>query len=556
MRPNPNQPLMGDEQLRSALGEICREDLPPQYKLKMLRQLRELSPDAAEHLDAAVLSKVTELYAALRESGQHLEQLRQRVDELTAPPYFSARCFTLAESERGLEAYITFGGQVRVVPVDPEIETDNIAPGDEVLLSSALNRVLATQTTALPIHGETAVLERVAAGGLLVSVRGESRTVIPVRLLRDQAMQKGDLIQLDPSGVFAVGVVPGSTGDEYLVQGDTSKLASFADIGGLDAEIRRIKDLILLHARHGDVSERYGLARENTILLAGKTGSGKTMLAQATCRFLGELAGDGRSRFMFVGPGDLQDMWYGQTQKHIKALFAAARTASERDSSPLVVFFDEVDAYLGKRSSSQSNRVHNEVTAALLSEMDGFQKHGNVWLMAATNRLHDLDSAGVRGARFGNNIITFSSLRRAGAREIFRKHLPGSLPFRDGDAAGIIESIVAVLYAPNGDNRIADIQFRDGTKRAVTAADGLLSGAEIAKICRLAKERAALREIELGEAGIRRDDLLLGVERFIDDSAAKLKPHNCHDYLDLPDDMEVVKVEPARRLRMARARVA
>jgi proteasome-associated ATPase len=374
--------------------------------------------------------------------------------------------------------------------------------------------------------------------------------------LHDQAMNKGDIIQLDSSGVFAIGVVPGSTGNEYLVRSNSPALASFDDIGGLDAEINRIKDMILLQARHADVTQRYGLARENTILLAGKTGSGKTMLAQATCRFLGELAGDGRSRFMFVGPGDLQDMWYGNTQKRIKALFAAARAAAERDPSPLVVFFDEVDAYLGKRSSCHVNQVHNEVTAALLSEMDGFQRHANVWLMAATNRLHDLDAASLRGARLGNNIITFSSVRRSGARDIFRKHLPASLPFREGDAAGIIESIVAVLYAPNGDNRIADIQFRDGTTRAVVASDGLLSGSEIAKICRLAKERAALREIKLGEVGIRRDDLLLGVERFLADSAAKLKPHNCRDYLDLPDDLEVVKVEPARRLKAAHLRNA
>ena len=557
MRINPNHPTVADDQLRNALGELFREDLAPLQKLKLLRQVRELSPDIAEHLDTAVLSKLTEMGLALRESSQLLEQLRERIDELSAPPHFPARCLALTETERGLEAYVTFGGQVRMVHVDERVEPGSVSPGDEVLLSSTLNCVLATLPAALPLYGDTAVLERVVpAGGLLVSVRGETRTVIPMSHLQDQMINKGDIIQLDSSGVFAIGVVPGSTGEEYFVQGNSAALASFDSIGGLDSEIKRIKDLILLHARHSDVTERYGLARANSILLAGKTGSGKTMLAQATCRFLGDLAGGGRCRFMFVGPGDLQDMWYGQTQKRIKGLFAAARAAARRDTSPLVVFFDEVDAYLGKRSSSQSSQVHNEVTAALLSEMDGFQKHDNVWLMAATNRLHDLDAASVRAARFGNNIITFSSLRRSGARDIFRKHLPSSLPFREGDTAEIIESIVAVLYAPNGDNRIADIQFRDGSKRVVVASDGLLSGAEIAKICRLAKERAALREIELGEVGIRRDDLLLGVERFLDDSAAKLKPHNCHDYIDLPDNMDVVKVEPARRLRTAHSRVA
>lgn len=540
----------------NALQELSREDLPPSRKLALLRQLRDASPEAAERIDMAMISELTTLHSGVRELGQHVQQLSARNEEIMQPPHFAARCLAITETDRGLEAYVVFGGQTRRVPVDEQIEPGSISAGDEVLLSPNLNRVLGTPRTALPLYGDTAVLEReLAKGELLVSVRGETRTVVPTRRLRDQTMHKGDLIQLDSSGFFAMGVVPGSSGDEYLVQSNTAGLASFDDIGGLDSEIRQIKDVILLHARHPEITKRYGLPRENTILLAGKTGSGKTMLAQATCRFLGELAGDGRSRFMFVGPGDLQDMWYGQTQKRIKALFAAARAAAERDSSPLVICFDEVDAYLRKRTSGDFNRVHDEVTAALLCEIDGFHKYDNLWLMAATNRLHDLDSASVRGARFGNNIIIFSSLRRSGAREIFRKHLPASLPFRDGDSAGIIESIVAVLYAPNGDNRIADIQFRDGTKRAVVASD-LLSGAEIAKICRMVKERAAMREIELGETGIRRDDLLRGVERFLEDSAAKLRPHNCRDYLDLPDGMEVVKVEPARRRKTAHLRVA
>jgi proteasome-associated ATPase len=538
------------------IQQLSRKDLAPAEKLALLRQTRELSADA-DAIDTALMAELTLLYSAVRDSRQHLEQLRAHIEQLTAPPYFPARCLAVTETERGVEAYVACGGQVRMVPVDEQFDPESICPGDELLLSASLNRVLQRPTTPLPMYGDTAVLERVLpAGGLLVSVRGEMRSVVPMKHLHERAINKGDIIQLDSAGNFAIDIVPGSTGDEYLVQSDTAGLPSFDDIGGLDAEIKRIKELVLLHAQHYETTKRYDLRRENAILLAGKTGSGKTMLAQASCRFLGQLAGDGRSRFMFVGPGDLQDKWYGETQRKIKALFAAARTAAERDSCPLVIFFDEVDAYLGKRTSGEFNRVHNEVTAALLSEMDGFQKHENVWLMAATNRLHDLDTASVRGARLGNNIITFSALRRSGARDIFRKHLPASLPFRDGDIAESIESIVAVLYSPNADNRIAEIQFRDGTRRAVVASDGLLSGSEIAKICRVAKERAAIREIELGEVGICRDDLLAGVERFLDDSAAKLRPHNCRDYLDLPDDMDVVKVQPARRLKTAHLRVA
>ncbi len=552
MRSDANNPLMRDEQLRMALAELTRGDSPLPAKLALLKAIRESGREAAEHLDKALIAEVTDLRRAVHESQQSLGQLRAKIEDLVAPPFFLARCLAITETSRGTEACVTVNGQSRMVLVDQECDWTEMSVGKEVLLSQNLNRVLAVSPKS-PLYGETAVLDRVAEdGSFLVSLRGEIRTVVPASSLRGQPPRKGSLLQLDATSTFALSAIPGSSGEEYLIQ--ETPAVSFADIGGLDPEIRRIEDLILLHSHHAGLARKYHLPRANSILLAGKTGSGKTMLAQATCRFLAGLSG-GRGRFLFVGPGDLKDMYYGQTEKRIRNLFSAARAAAERDSSPLVIFFDEVDAYLSKRTNLH-NPVHDEVTAALLSEMDGFEKHENVWLLAATNRLHVLDAAAVRGSRFGDNIITFGPLRRAGARDIFGKHLPATLPFQNGDAASLIDSAVSVLYTPNGDNKIAAIQLRDGTKRTVVAKD-LLSGAEIAKICRLAKERAAKREIEQGSSGVCRKDLMAGIERFLEESAAKLKPHNCHDYIsDLPDDLDVVKVEAVQRLNTSRVMVA
>ena len=128
--------------------------------------------------------------------------------------------------------------------------------------------------------------------------------------------------------------------------------------------------------------------------------------------------------------------------------------------------------------------------------------------------------------------------------------------YRSDSQSRTVESLLAMLYSPNGDNHIATLQFSDGTKRPITARDGVLTGSEVAKICQHAKVLAALRSIKTGEKGIRREDLLSGMERFYEDTSAKLKPHNVRDYVDLPDDVQVVKVEPARRLKMAHLRVA
>jgi proteasome-associated ATPase len=540
-----------DERIRAMVADLCEQNLPEPRKAALIKSLREQMP--AEALDRALLAHASELRAALCEASQHLDKLREHIEELLAPPYFPARCLAFADTKRGREAYVVSNGQCRMVTVDEGVGPLDI--GTEVLLSQNLNRAIALGPAPGALYGETASLERVLPhGNLLVSFRGETRTVIAAAGLRNRPPQNGALLQLDPSGIFAQYEVPGSTAEEYLIGGPPQ--VTFADIGGLDAEIQRIQELILLHTRHANVASRYALPKSNAILLAGRMGSGKTMLAQATCRYLGELAGNGQSRWLYVGPGDLKDMYYGNTEKKIKRLFAAAKTAAARDPAPMVVYFEEMDAYLAKRTGGQFNRVHNEVTSTLLAEMDGFDKQDNVWLMGATNRLDALDPAAVRASRFGDNIITFGALRRSGAREIFRKHLPAALPVPGGNLAALVESVTALLYAPNAENKVADIQFRDGTRRVVTAAD-IASGAEIAKICRIAKERAALREIETGESGLRLEDLMAGVERFVEEGAAKLKPHNLGDYVDgLPQDLDVVKVEPARRLGAARVRAA
>ncbi len=544
-----------EERVHAVITELQREDIPGPRKAALLKSFREQMPDAGEVIDKMLLDQTTELHAALNNASQHLEKLRSRIEELLAPPYFPARILAVDATMRGREAYVTCNGQSRMVTVDEDVPDLEI--GAEVLLSQTMNRVVALAPASAPRYGETALLERVLdSGSLLVSVRGETRTVVASRELRNNPPKIGASVQMDPTGIIAQRELSGSGADEYVISEPPE--VCFDDIGGLDDEIQRVREVILLHTRHSGVTSRYALPRSNAILLAGRSGSGKTMLAQATCRFLGELAGTGQGRWLYVSPGDLKDMYYGNTERKIRQLFAAARAAADRDPSPLIIFFDELDSYLSKRTGGQFHRVQNEVTAALLAEMDGFQKHVNVWLMGATNRLDALDPAAVRASRFGDNIITFGALRRSGTREIFKKYLPDTLPVYGGSIDFLIELVTSMLYAPNAANKVVDIQFRDGTKRAVEARD-LISGAEVQKICRIAKEMAALREIESGESdGLRLQDLQTGVEKFIEESAAKLKPHNVGDYVDnLPQDLDVVKVEAVRELKsVARVRAA
>ncbi|MDQ2976160.1 MAG: hypothetical protein M3R69_12220 [Acidobacteriota bacterium] len=141
------------------------------------------------------------------------------------------------------------------------------------------------------------------------------------------------------------------------------------------------------------------------------------------------------------------------------------------------------------------------------------------------------------------------------AREIFSKYLSADVPYAlDGHGSdkvatrqALIDSAVSRLYAPNSENDLATITFRDGKRRTIRAAD-LISGASIAKIAQAAVERACAREIEMNQPGLQLSDALSAVAEEFESVARSLTPANCHQYVcDLPQDVDVVSVEPIVR---------
>jgi len=167
-----------------------------------------------------------------------------------------------------------------------------------------------------------------------------------------------------------------------------------------------------------------------------------------------------------------------------------------------------------------------------------------------------LDPALIRPGRFGDAAIKVGRPRRVAARAILSKYLRDDMPYRPSNGANganggvrdeIIESTVSRLCSPNGDNDIATVTFRDASQRVVRLQD-LLSGALLAKIARSAGRRACLRHIESGSQGIGFDDVLDAVGDEIETASRLLTPANCSRHLDdLPQDVDVVRVEPVER---------
>ena len=143
------------------------------------------------------------------------------------------------------------------------------------------------------------------------------------------------------------------------------------------------------------------------ILLYGPPGCSKTMTAQA-------MATESDFNFFAVKGGELLNMYVGETERSIRNLFRRAQEAS-----PSIVFFDEIDAIAGSRSGSGGGGGGGggggvQALTTLLTEMAGFERKGEVFVLAATNKPDALDPALLRPGRFDQ--LIYVPLPDAGAR--------------------------------------------------------------------------------------------------------------------------------------------
>ncbi|MEM7627023.1 MAG: AAA family ATPase [Planctomycetota bacterium] len=163
---------------------------------------------------------------------------------------------------------------------------------------------------------------------------------------------------------------------------------SFADVGGMDELKEEIRLKIIAPLENAELYAAYGKAIGGGILMYGPPGCGKTHLARAT-------AGQIDAGFISVGIHDVLDMYLGNSESKLHALFQYAR-----NHTPCVLFFDEVDA-LGAKRSDMRGSAGRQVINQFLAELDGVKdSNDGLLILAATNAPWALDSAFRRPGRF------------------------------------------------------------------------------------------------------------------------------------------------------------
>jgi proteasome regulatory subunit len=185
-----------------------------------------------------------------------------------------------------------------------------------------------------------------------------------------------------------------------VMQVEHSPSVSYGDIGGLEQQMREVRETVELPLTRADAFDEVGVEPPSGVLLHGPPGTGKTMLAKA-------VASETDATFIKMAGSELVHKFIGEGAKLVRDL----------------IFIDEIDAIASKRTDSKTSgdAEVQRTMMQLLSEMDGFDERGEIRLIAATNRFDMLDEAILRPGRF-DRLIEVPKPDREGREIIFEIH--------------------------------------------------------------------------------------------------------------------------------------
>jgi len=226
---------------------------------------------------------------------------------------------------------------------------------------------------------------------IIRSSTGPQFVVGASQLIDGKELVPGTSVSLNYQSLAVLGILPSSK--DPLVHGmeiiETPNV-SYSDIGGLEEQIRELRETVELPLTRPELFERIGIEPPKGILLYGAPGTGKTLLAKA-------VANQTRATFIRIVGSELVQKYIGEGARLVRDLFKMAK-----EKSPSIIFIDELDSIGAKRieSATSGDREVQRTLMQFLSEMDGFDSRGNVRIIGATNRPDILDLALLRPGRF------------------------------------------------------------------------------------------------------------------------------------------------------------
>lgn len=192
---------------------------------------------------------------------------------------------------------------------------------------------------------------------------------------------------------------------------EQSYKVSYEDIGGLDKEVQKVREIIELPLKYPDVFRQLGIEAPKGVLLHGPPGTGKTLIARA-------VASETEAYFIHVNGPEIMHKYYGESEAKLREVFDEARK-----HAPSILFLDEIDALAPKRQEVHGD-VEKRVVAQLLALMDGLESRGEVVVIGATNIPDMVDGALRRPGRFDRE-IAINAPDKNGRLHILKIHTRG-----------------------------------------------------------------------------------------------------------------------------------
>ncbi|SIR11714.1 transitional endoplasmic reticulum ATPase [Haladaptatus litoreus] len=327
------------------------------------------------------------------------------------------------DAETRANAGVKIGDKVSVRPIAVSdaksitvVPKANFSLDDVDTLESATKRELLDRPVSA---GERARIERLGDAGLFVVSKTDPSGTVRVTTETEVNVSLSKL---------ADSVIP-TTSDESSEVTDATEVtgATYEDIGGMDEELRRVREMVELPLSNPALFRRLGIDPPKGVLLYGPPGTGKTLIAKA-------VANEVNAHFVSVSGPEVMSKYKGESEERLREIFNEAS-----ENAPSIIFFDEVDSLGGKRDDESD--MENRLVAQMLSLMDGLESRGEIVVIGATNRVDAIDPALRRGGRFDRE-IEIGAPDEAGRREILEVHTRG-MPLT-GDVS--IERLAATTH--------------------------------------------------------------------------------------------------------------